>query len=63
MFAFATLTGTNPNQIPILNLIVSLHGLVAAIAMWLAFQPPAFYRRFIENRARPEENAAPLQPD
>ena len=47
-------TGSNP-------LATSLHGLVAAIAMWFAFQPPASYRRWIEGRAR--ANAAPGQPD
>jgi hypothetical protein len=55
----AALTGMSANQIPSLNLIVSLHGLVAAIAMWFAFQPPAFYRRFIERRARPDADATP----
>jgi hypothetical protein len=29
----------------------SLHGLVAAVALWFAFVPPAFYRRYIESRA------------
>jgi hypothetical protein len=62
IFAVATLTGANPNQMPGLTLIVSLHGLAAAIAMWFAFQPPAFYRRFVERRARPDPNAAPLEP-
>jgi hypothetical protein len=29
----------------------SCHGLIAAIALWLAFVPPGFYRRFIEKRS------------
>jgi hypothetical protein len=29
----------------------SLHGLVAAIALWFAFVPPVFYRRYIQERA------------
>ena len=63
IFVFVTVTGIDPNQIPSLNLIVSLHGLVAAIAMWLAFQPPASYVRWIEGRAQPRANAAPRRPD
>jgi hypothetical protein len=63
IFVVATLTGVDPNQIPSLTLIASLHGLVAAIAMWLAFQPPAAYVRWIHGRARPHANAAPRQPD
>jgi len=59
---FVGLTGTSSIQIPSLNVIVSLHGLVAAIAMWFAFQPPAFYRRFIEDRARHDTHAEPLPP-
>jgi hypothetical protein len=63
IFAFVTVTGMNPNEAPGLSLIVSLHGLVAAIAMWFAFQPPAFYVRWLEGRARPHADAAPHQPD
>ena len=63
IFVVATLTGVDPNQIPSLTLTASLHGLVAAIAMWFAFQPPAFYRRFIESRARPDADAAPSPPE
>jgi hypothetical protein len=59
IFVFVTVTGMNPNQVPSLSLIVSFHGLVAAIAMWFAFLPPAFYVRWIENRARPDADAAP----
>ena len=63
IFVFATLTGVDPNQIPSLTLTASLHGLVAAVAMWFAFQPPAFYVRWLEGRAPPHANAAPRQPD
>jgi len=38
-------TGLPPLAIPWVTLSSSLHGLVAAIAMWLAFLPPAAYRR------------------
>jgi hypothetical protein len=30
----------------------SLHGLTAAVLMWVAFIPPGFYRRFIESRSQ-----------
>jgi hypothetical protein len=33
------------------NLSSSLHGLVAAVAMWLAFAPPAFYTHLVVRRA------------
>ncbi len=61
--AVMALTGISANQIPSLNLIVSLHGLVAAIAMWFAFQPPASYVRWIEGRAQPGADAAAHQSD
>ena len=44
------------------GMLVSLLGLVAALAMWFAFQPPAVYRRFIEGRARPDADAAASPP-
>jgi hypothetical protein len=44
-------TGQAIFEIPWLTLSSSLHGLTAAIAMWLAFLPTAGYRRFIESRA------------
>jgi predicted membrane chloride channel (bestrophin family) len=47
-----TLTGHGAAEIPVLNLILSLLGLVAAVAMWLAFLPPAAYQRFVEARNR-----------
>jgi len=37
---------------PELALLVSLHGGVAAVAMWLAFVPPGRYRRWIQARGR-----------
>jgi len=63
IFVFVTVTGMNPNQVPSLGLIVSLHGLVAAIAMWFAFQPPASYLRWIEGRAHSGAHAAPRRPN
>ena len=44
-------TGVSALEHPGIMLSSSLHGLVAAIAMWLAFVPNARYRRFIEGRA------------
>lgn len=46
-------TGRPPLEIGWLMLSSSLHGLVAAVAMWLAFLPLPFYRRLLESRARP----------
>jgi hypothetical protein len=61
-FAVIALTGIDSSRIPSFNLIVCMHGLVAAIAMWLAFQPPVCYARWIEGQARPDADAAPLRP-
>ena len=36
---------------PVLQLSSSLHGLAAAVAMWLAFLPPPAYLRWVESRA------------
>ena len=47
----STATGVMPTESPELMLSSSLHGMVAAVAMWLAFVPTAAYRRFIESRA------------
>ena len=44
-------TGRLPIEVPWLMLSSSLHGLTAAVAMWLAFIPTPAYRRFIESRA------------
>jgi len=46
------LTGHGAAEFLILNLVVSLLGLVAAIAMWLAFLPTPAYLRFVEARGR-----------
>ena len=48
----ASLTGHGAAEFPILNLVLSLLGLVAAIAMWLAFLPTPAYLRFVESRGR-----------
>jgi hypothetical protein len=45
-------TGNAIDTMPGVNLAISMHGLAAAIAMWLAFLPPAAYVRFIQTRAR-----------
>jgi hypothetical protein len=44
-------TGLSPLEIPWVLLSSSLHGLTAAVAMWLAFLPPAAYLRLLEARA------------
>jgi hypothetical protein len=44
-------TGRPPLEIPAAMLSSSLHGLVAAFAMWFAFLPAERYRRWIEARA------------
>jgi len=46
------LTGRGAAEFPIPNLVLSLLGLVAAIAMWLAFLPTPAYLRFVESRSR-----------
>jgi hypothetical protein len=46
-------TGLPPLEIPLVMLSSSLHGSVAAVAMWFAFLPPAAYlRRLTERSAR-----------
>ena len=50
--AARALTGHGAAEFPILNLVLSLLGLVAAIAMWLAFLPTPAYLRFVEARGR-----------
>jgi hypothetical protein len=44
-------TGATAGEASWVMVSSSLHGLVAAVALWLAFVPPAFYRRYIESRA------------
>jgi hypothetical protein len=46
------MTSTAAIEIPWLMLSSSIHGLTAAVAMWLAFVPTEAYKRFIEVRAR-----------
>ena len=46
------LTGHGAAEFPTVNLVVSLLGLLAAIAMWLAFLPTPAYLRFVESRGR-----------
>jgi hypothetical protein len=40
-----------PTEMPMVLLSSSLHGLAAAVAMWLAFVPSARYTRWIRSRA------------
>jgi hypothetical protein len=44
-------SGQTSQQIPWVLASSSLHGLVAAIAMWLAFLPPDAYTRWVAERA------------
>lgn len=44
-------SGQTTQQIPWVLASSSLHGLVAAIAMWLAFLPPDAYTRWVAGRA------------
>lgn len=55
------LTGHGAAHFPLLNLGLSLLGLIAAIAMWLAFLPPPAYQRFVEARGR-RAGAVPSAP-
>lgn len=43
--------GMSARELGWVTMSSSLHGLVAAIALWLAFLPPARWRRFVESRA------------
>lgn len=47
---FQIATGIPSAEVPALLLSSSLHGLVAAVAMWLAFVPPGFYKRWVRSR-------------
>jgi hypothetical protein len=44
-------TGRPPLEIPWVTLSSSMHGLVAAVAMWFAFLPTQAYRHFLLERA------------
>jgi hypothetical protein len=46
------LIGRPPLEIPWVTLSSSIHGLVAAVAMWFAFLPTEAYTRFILGRAQ-----------
>ena len=46
------LTGFDASGGPATGLVLSAHGTVAAVAMWLAFLPPQRYRRWIERRSQ-----------
>jgi len=45
------LIGRPPLEIPWVTLSSSMHGLVAAVALWFAFLPSKAYRRFLSERA------------
>lgn len=46
------ITGQHMLAVPWVTVSNSLHGFTAAVLMWVAFIPPAFYRRFIESRSQ-----------
>jgi hypothetical protein len=46
-----TVTGQHMLAIPWVTISNSLHGLTAAVLMWVAFIPPGFYRRLVESRS------------
>jgi hypothetical protein len=46
------LTGFSAGSRPLVAFILSMHGFIAAVAMWLAFMPPQRYRRWIERRSQ-----------
>jgi hypothetical protein len=48
---FQLATGIPSAEVPGMLLSSSLHGLTAAIAMWLAFVPPGFYTRWIRSQS------------
>jgi hypothetical protein len=50
-FTAQLVIGRPPLEIPWVTLSSSMHGLVAAVAMWFAFLPSEGYRRFIQQRA------------
>jgi hypothetical protein len=51
-FAAQVITGVPSLEIPWVTISSSLHGLLAAVALSLAFLPPEAYRRFIAARAQ-----------
>jgi hypothetical protein len=51
-------TGVSMREIGWVTASSSAHGMVAAIAIWLAFVPPAAYRRWIAGEAAPATGAA-----
>lgn len=55
--AVIALLGFGASRSPGLGLVLSVHGAIAAVAMWLAFLPPQHYRRWIERRSRQSATA------
>lgn len=48
--SYAIVTGIPYSEAPWMVATLSAHGFVAAVAMWLAFLPPAAYTRWIHSR-------------
>jgi uncharacterized SAM-binding protein YcdF (DUF218 family) len=51
IFAAARLAGANPGTSPLVLASTSVIGVVAAVALWLAFLPPAAYLRRLDRAA------------
>lgn len=43
--------GQPMNELPLLTLVLSICGLVAAVALWLAFAAPAWWKLWVRNQA------------
>ena len=53
------ITGLGSIDHPLISLLLSLHGLVAAVAMWLAFIPPPTYVARVTRRSPVDRDAIP----
>jgi hypothetical protein len=48
---FASALSTTADRVPLVGLVTGTVGIAAAAFIWLAFFPPAFYRRWIDSEA------------
>jgi len=53
------ITGLGSIDHPMVSLLLSLHGIVAAVAMWLAFIPPPAYLARVKRRSHVDPDAIP----
>ncbi len=56
-FSTRLITGLGSIDQPLVSLLLSLHGLVAAVAMWLAFIPPRVYLARVKRRSHVDPDA------